>query len=223
MDDRIEYSYNNENLGFGKAHNLCIRKILNKSSYHLVLNPDVFFKRGVLEGLKAFMDTNKDVGLVAPKIVYPNGDLQYSCRLLPQPFDFWIRQLPIFRNIFSKRVHFQELQFTNYNQIMDVPFLLGCFMFVRTPVFSTVGMFDERYFMYLEDLDLTRTIHATHRTVFFPSVEVFHIYAKESHRNLKLLKVHLESLISYYNKWGWLSLGKTSRINKEIVKKLKRI
>lgn len=219
-DERVEYIFNNKNLGFGMAHNICIKKAENTSSYHLILNPDVYFNSGVLEELKQYMDQNPDIGLISPKVLYPDGSIQYSCRLLPQPFDFWIRQVGFLRKIFIKRVRTQELQFTGYDKIMEVPFILGCFMLIRTGVFSKIGMFDNRFFMYLEDLDLTRRIHAKYKTIFYPHVNIYHVYAKESRRNMKLLKIHLESLVGYFNKWGWFSSKEISRVNKEILSKL---
>lgn len=219
-DERIEYIYNNANLGFGKAHNICIQKIEQTSSYHLILNPDVYFNAGVLEELKLYMDINSEVGLVSPQVLYPDGTIQYSCRLLPKPVDFLIRRLKPLSKIYKNREKSQELQFTGYNKEMDVPFILGCFMLIRNSVFSEVGMFDDRYFMYLEDLDLCRRIHSKHRTVFYPLVFIYHIYGKESRRNIRLLKIHLESLIKYFNKWGWISYEETNKINNDALSKL---
>ena len=93
IDNRITYIFNNANLGFGKAHNIAIRKSIEENiPYHLVLNPDIYFERGVLEELYNFMENNLDVGLVMPKVLYPDGKLQYLCKLLPTPFDLFGRR-----------------------------------------------------------------------------------------------------------------------------------
>jgi len=74
LDDRIIYIYNNANLGYGRAHNIAIKKSIDENTpYHLILNPDVYFNRGVLEELYKFMEMNKDVGLVIPKVLYSDG------------------------------------------------------------------------------------------------------------------------------------------------------
>jgi len=88
MDSRIEYIFNNANLGYGSAHNIAIKKSIESGvPYHLVLNPDVYFNSGVIEALYNYMQSNPDVGLIMPKVLYPDGSIQYLCKLLPTPFD----------------------------------------------------------------------------------------------------------------------------------------
>ncbi len=71
---RITYIFNNKNLGYGSAHNVAIREAMEQQSlYHLVLNPDVYFNTGVIEALLNYMEVNQDVGLVMPKVLYPDG------------------------------------------------------------------------------------------------------------------------------------------------------
>ncbi len=76
-------------------------------------------------------------------------------------------------------------------------------MFVRTTVFEKVGGFDERFFMYAEDVDLSRRIHRNYKTIFYPKVSITHEYEKGSYTNYKLLKYHITSLFKYFCKWGW--------------------
>jgi len=68
---------------------------------------------------------------------------------------------------------------------------------------APVGWFDERFFMYMEDVDLVRRIGDVSDAVYLPSVQVKHAYAKGSYRSRKLLGYHLRSAILYFNKWGW--------------------
>jgi len=127
LDNRIEYIFNNAYLGFGKAHNIALRKSIEEDiPYHLVLNPDVYFDEGVLEDLYDFMEKNPDVRLVMPKVLYPNGEIQYVCKLLPTPFDLFGRRFlnfRLFKNYIEKRNENCELRFTGYNKIMEVPYL----------------------------------------------------------------------------------------------------
>lgn len=204
MDERIEYIFNNANLGYGSAHNIAIRKSLAAGvPYHLVLNPDVYFEEDVLPKLLTHMEQNKDVGNIMPQILYPNGEKQYLCKLLPTPTDLILRRFIPFHSWKEKRNERYELRSSGYDKIMNVPSLSGCFMFLRISVLEEVGLFDEKYFMYLEDTDLNRRIHSRYKTVFYPEAEIFHEYAKESYRNYKLLKYHIRSAIHYFNKWGW--------------------
>lgn len=214
-DNNIEYIFNNANIGFGAGHNIAIQKVLGLSKYHLVTNPDVYFAGGNLEKLYDFMENNKDVGLVMPKILYPDGSLQYLCKKLPTPFDLMGRRfLPDFlKPLFQKRLTDFELRDMNYNEIVEVPYLSGCFMFIRTAIFKEIGMFDERFFMYLEDTDLCRRIGEKYKTIYYPEAVVYHDYAKESYKNKKLLIVHANSAIKYFNKWGWFFDKNRKKLN----------
>ncbi len=89
----VKYIYNNSNLGYGRAHNIALRKSLAANiPYHLVVNPDISFESEILKSIVKFMDNNADVGHLMPKVFYPNGDLQYLCKLLPTPTDLIFRR-----------------------------------------------------------------------------------------------------------------------------------
>lgn len=223
LDSRIEYIYNNANLGYGKAHNIALRKSIEDNvPYHLVLNPDVYFERGILEKLYEFMEENKDVGLVMPKVLYPSGEIQYLCKLIPTPMDLILRRFIPIKSWKEKRNYIYELRFTGYNNIMNVPYLSGCFMFLRVSVLKEIGLFDERYFMYLEDTDLSRRIHRKCKTIYYPYVHIIHEYDKGSYKNVKLLIYHIKSAIKYFNKWGWLFDKEREEVNSKVLRELKR-
>ncbi len=217
--ERVEYIYNGRNLGYGAAHNIAIQKAMKVSKYHLVLNPDVEFDPAVISRLIKFMDQHNDVGLVMPKVLYPNGDMQYLCKMLPSPTHLFMRRFipgPV-KRVFKKMLDKYELKNKDYNSIMETPNLSGCFMFIRTNVFKEVGMFDERYFLYLEDTDLCRRINERYRTVYYPIVSIVHGYSKASYRSLRLMKMHLRSSIQYFNKWGWFNDKERASINTSIL------
>lgn len=219
-DKRIKYIFNNANVGFGAGHNIAIKKSLNLSKYHLVLNPDIYFEKGELEEIYGFMELNDDIGGVMPRVLYPDGSIQHLCKLLPTPCDLIFRRFLPFKSLKEKRNNFYELQFTGYEAI-DVPCLSGCFMFIRTEVFKRVGLFDERFFMYLEDFDLSRRINRHYRIVYYPKAVVYHRYEKGSYKNLKLLKYHIESAIKYFNKWGWFFDKERNLTNRRTLESLK--
>lgn len=220
LDRRINYISNSKNIGFGKAHNIAImRSIKENVKYHIVLNPDIYFNENVIDELYDYMEANPDVGLVMPKILYPSGETQYLCKLLPTPFDLIFRRFLPFEKLKEKRNNTYELRFTGYNKIMNVPYLSGCFMFLRTKALEDVGGFDERFFMYLEDTDLSRRLHKKYKTIFYPHVCVYHEFAKGSYKSKKLLLIHLMSAIAYFNKWGWFFDKDRDTINKNFLNK----
>ncbi|MEC7756006.1 MAG: glycosyltransferase family 2 protein [Bacteroidota bacterium] len=215
-DSRIEYIFANGNNGFGAGHNIVIKKKSRLGKYHLVLNPDVYYEAGVVENLVKFMDENEDVGLCMPNVRYPNGQLQYLAKLLPTPLNLLGRFLRLERfNKTSKEIY--EMRFSGYDKVMSVPYLSGCFMFIRSEVLSKVGGFDEGFFMYCEDIDLSRRIGMESETSFYPYVNIYHEFQKGSSKSIKLMIIHIKSAIHYFNKWGWFSDDERNRINKAAI------
>lgn len=213
-DDRVEYIFNRRNLGFGAAHNIALtRSMTENHTYHLVMNPDVYFGDGTIEKICDFMDSNSDVGLLTPKVLYPDGSTQYLCKLLPSPWQLMLRRFLPLKRILDERNKIYELRFTSYDRIMDVPYLSGCFMFLRTKVLKDVGLFDERFFLYFEDVDLCRRINSRGRTVYFPHAVICHHYQKGSYKKFYLLRHHLVSAIKYFRKWGAFFDGDRRQIN----------
>ena len=217
----IYYIFNNENMGYGKAHNIAIKKSIEQGlSYHIILNPDIIIKKGSLEKLTEYMEQHPEVGNIMPKIIYPDGELQYLCKLLPSPIDLIFRRfIPIknWKEAINKRY---ELHSFGYDQIMNIPNLSGCFMFLRTEALKQVGLFDENIFMYLEDIDLNRRIHSKYKTIYYPDATVIHEHQKESYKSKRLLKAHIQSAIYYFNKYGWFFDKERTNINKNVFKEL---
>lgn len=199
----VHYFFNGKNLGYGTAHNLAMTESLNKSEYHLVLNPDVCFKPCVIEQLVHFMDFHTRAGLVMPRVVNSEGKVQMLCKLLPTPFNLALRRFFPFESWFQNLNSKYEMSETGYDQVMNVPFLSGCFMFFRTEALQKVGLFDEQFFLYAEDTDLSRRMHAQYDTLYFPNVEIQHIHARGSYKDFNLTIQNIKSAFQYFNKWGW--------------------
>ena len=218
---KIRYIHN-ANLGYGSSHNLAMQEAIEEGSdYHVVLNPDIYFEARVLPELVDYMDSNTDVGYILPRVTYPNGDLQYLCKLLPTPFDLIFRRfLPRTKSLMRHNERY-ELRHSGYDKIMNPPCLSGCFMFMRLSTLKENNMFfDEKYFMYCEDFDLMRRIHSIAKTIYYPKVSIVHNHAKESYKNRKMLMTHIKSAIKYFNKFGWFFDKERNLINKKILKEI---
>ena len=219
----IHYIFNNENMGYGKAHNIAIKKSMEQGlPYHIVLNPDVVIQEGALEKLTLYMNEHPEVGNIMPKIIYPDGQLQYLCKLLPSPIDLIFRRFIPFKKWRDKINQKYELHSFRYDKKINIPNLSGCFMFLRTKALEKVGLFDENIFMYLEDIDLNRRIHRAYKTIFFPEAVVVHEYQKASYKNIKLLKVHIKSAIYYFNKYGWFFDKERKIINAQTLQEIEK-
>ncbi len=213
-NERVEYIFNDANVGYGAGHNIAIRRAMPVTKYHLVLNPDVSFNNGTLETIYNFMEANPGTGHVMPTIKYPDGSLQYTCKLLPTPFDLIFRRfLPA--ALIKQRTAYFEMHSSGYNKIMEVPYLSGCFMFLRIAALEKAGLFDECFFMYPEDIDLTRRIRRFYKTIFFPGAEIVHRYERGSYKNLDLLWIHITNMIKYFNKWGWVFDKERRQVNRQ--------
>lgn len=222
-DSRIKYIHNPSNPGFGAAHNIAIKKSIELGSvYHLVLNPDVYFEKSTIEKIVQYMDSNPYIGNLMPKVYYPDGAIQYLCKLLPTPYDWIGRRFNPFKKMVDNRNELFELRFTGYNKIMEVPYLSGCFMFLRLEAIKKVGLFDENIFMYGEETDLCRRlISEGYKTIFFPDVTITHVFEKGSHKSWKLTWIGIKSAFYYFNKWGWIFDKQRKQINKQTLHKLK--
>lgn len=216
----VNYIFNGENLGFGKAHNRVLSQCLDRSMYHLVLNPDVYFKPDVLEKLFLFMEEHPRAGLVMPRVKYPDGRLQMLCKLLPTPFNLATRRFFPFPKWMKKMNDTYELKESGYNQLMNVPFLSGCFMLMRTEALKKTGLFDERFFLYAEDTDLSRRIHRQFKTMFYPFAEIYHIHARGSYKDASLTLHNLVSAIKYFKKWGWFLDEERKIINETAIQSI---
>lgn len=214
----FSYRHNPNNPGFGASHNLGF-SLASDSDYHFILNPDVYFGTDVISGLASYLDEHPDVALVSPQILYPNGSLQRLCKLLPNPLNLFARR---FVPPLSRYLDYNfELRWFNYDALADIPYMSGCFMAIRSSAFARVGGFDDRFFMYLEDTDLSRRLLKEGRLVFNPQHTVYHVFEKASYHNPRLLRAHIASAIYYFNKWGWIFDGERRRINRKTVQQLK--
>ncbi len=218
---KVEYIFNPSNPGFGTAHNIAIKKAIELNShYHLVLNPDVYFENSIIDSLLKFMMDYPNIGNVMPKVLYPDGQLQFLCKFLPTPYDWIGRRFNPFKKMVEKRNDYFEMRFTGYNKIMDVPYLSGCFMFLRVDALKKIGFFDERIFMYGEETDICRRlIDGGYRTVFYPKAIIYHHFEKGSHKSFRLTKIGIQSAVYYFNKWGWFFDRRRKEINRQILKK----
>ena len=215
----VLYIFTGRNLGYGSGHNIALKKAISKGYvYHVVLNPDVCFDENVLPILCEYMEKNMNVGNVLPEVISSFGEKQKLAKLLPTPFDLLFRRFVPIKALRDWHNKTYELRSFNDNSIINAPFLSGCFMLLRTSALLKVGLFDEKFFMYLEDVDLNRRIHSLYKTHFYPHVSIYHRHDKGSYRKWKLMLYHVSSAIRYFNKWGWFIDYDRKKINNVVLK-----
>lgn len=191
------------NPGYGAAHNTAMRLALQRgATHHLIVNTDIRFGPEVIPSLMHYFSEHPETGMLHPRMVDEHGNLQMSVRMLPTPWDLILRRfLP--SGWFTKRRQTYLLAHISHSQPFTAPYLEGSFMLVNMKAIEECGGFDERFFMYPEDIDLTRRIYALRPTVYYPIVTVTHLHRRASYRSWRMLKIHCVNMIKYFNKWGW--------------------
>lgn len=201
--EKVRYMFMGSNLGYGKAHNIALRdSAYHKTEMHLVMNSDIRVAAEDIDAMHDWMLTNPQVGQLMPKVLNPDGSQQYLAKRLPTPLDvFGRRFLP--KWMMRSRNTRYELRDMDLSRPINAPYLSGCFMMLRTKAVVEAGLFDERYFMYPEDMDLTRTIHRNYLTLYYPAWTIVHEHAQASYKDKHMLRIHIQNMCRYFNKWGW--------------------
>ncbi|WP_231458841.1 MULTISPECIES: glycosyltransferase [unclassified Pedobacter] len=222
IGERIVYIHNPHNPGFGSSHNVAIEMSISKGNqFHFIINPDIHFDDNVVETMIDFMGNDQSIGMMMPKVLNENGSLQNLPKLLPTPMSIVWRKLGAPRIFYSNFINKYELRFVPTDRIYNAPVLSGCFTLLNLAAIKEVGMYDDRFFMYFEDWDLSRRMHARYKTVYFPTVSVYHGYESGANKSAKLFKIFLNSAFSYFNKWGWLFDKERGEINSNALKQFR--
>ena len=210
---KLRYMHMPANLGYGKAHNVALREsAYYKTDFHLVMNSDVRVKAEDIDAMHDWMVANPQVGQLMPKVVNPDGTQQYLAKRLPSPIDvFGRRFLPA--KWMARRNKRYELRDRDLSRPINAPYLSGCFMFLRTKAAVEAGLFDEHYFMYPEDIDLTRSIHRNYLTLYYPAWTIVHAHTQASYKDKHMLQIHIQNMCRYFNKYGWLIDRERRRFN----------
>lgn len=195
----VRYLFSGKNLGFGAGHNLAFKNVHQKSDMHLIINPDTYFSGDNIKDMLVWMSENKEISLAVPKVTFPDGTLQNTIRNIPTIMTLIKRRLN-FNGMFDSFVKRDEFQEIEFKEVSEIPFAHGCFFLFRTDVYSTLKGFDERFFMYMEDVDIFIRAKKFGKTVINPKYKIYHEYRKGSSKSLKLLLWHISSAIKFFIK-----------------------
>lgn len=194
---QVEVVALNENIGFGAGHNKAVRMV--DSDYHVIINPDIVFIENSIKKMVDYLENNEDIGVLSPKICFPDGREQILGKKDPH-----------FKYILASRLRGDEpgtllkkyaMLDCDLTKPIDIENASGCFMVFRTSILKKIDGFDERYFMYFEDADITRKARKYSRVVYYPEAVVSHVWNRDSKHNFKLLAIHIHSMLKYYWKW----------------------
>ena len=197
---------NPDNPGYGRAVNRLVEQLGPLPPYIGVLNTDLSWESGSFEQLLAWLQQHPQVSLAVPQILDEQGTPQKLCKRHPTVLGLFSRRfLPngLKPGWLKRYDRWYVMADQNYQEVFEAPYLSGCCMLIRSEAFRRVGGFDERYFLYLEDADLTRSLAREGRCVHLPVASVVHGWGRGNYRNLRLMAVNLTSAWHYFRKWGW--------------------
>ena len=200
----IEYLAIGKNVGFGAGHNYILGKIENLSNHHLILNPDVSFKSMVIPNLIAKLNRHEIVSMIAPKVRFPDGKHQFSCRRYPKIPELLARRFQFLEPLFTSFIKKGKYQDKELQSSFFAEYIAGCFHLYKTEDFIKLKGFDERYFLYMEDVDICRKIeNLDKQKLYYPKEEIIHVLKQGSSKDFNLFIRHTTSAIKYFLKWGF--------------------
>lgn len=204
QDARFRLFEGHGNIGYGRGHNLSI--LQSSSDYHLVLNPDVTLSDETLvQGLQYMKQTPQVVAL-SPAVRDGAGNRQYVCKRFPTVLDFLLRGFApgFLKSMFSRRLARYEMRdLSDESASTNIPIISGCFMLFRTAVLHAVSGFDENYFLYFEDFDLSLRVHDKGALAYLPSMHIVHLGGHSARKGFAHIRMFARSGIRFYNTHGW--------------------
>jgi len=190
-----------DNVGFPKGNNIGMR--VAKGRYILLLNPDTEVIDNALLTMVAYMENHRDVGVVGGKLIYPDGSIQSSRRRFPNLItglfeSTWLE--PFAPNRVLEQYYAQDLA---KDKPVDVDWLMGACLMVRSEVVGQIGLMDEAYFMYSEELDWCRRIkEANWRVIYLPSAVIMHHEGKSSEQAVVSRHINYQrAKLRYFRKY----------------------
>lgn len=204
---KFRYELNPDgNAGFGNAHNFAFAA-LPDAEFHAVMNPDVRFEPSAIGHLIRALQKDRETVLVAPALFYPNGERQRLCKRYPTiraliARRFMSRSLADWFNLNVDADYF-EMSDCDYAKPIEPEFMSGALMFFRRSAYVRLKGFDERFFLYFEDCDITLRAREIGRALYVPEARVIHDWARGSHRSKFLTWITIVSLVKLFNKHGW--------------------
>ncbi len=202
-----------ENVGFGKLVNSAIKKA--KGEYLFIINADILAEeKKTIEKMLEYIEKNSDVGMVGPKLLNVNNTVQQSCFRFYTPLTVICRRTALGKTFFGKKIlnYFLMKDVFDKGEITEpipVDWLMGSAMMVRKSDLEKVGVFDESFFMYFEDVDWARRFWENGlKVVYFPKSVMYHYHFQSSKKKSlfdsllsKYARIHIKSALKYFIKY----------------------
>ena len=199
-----------ENVGYSRAVNLGLKK--SSGQYILVLNADIISFEGTISKMVNFMENHSQVGMIGPQLINFNNTVQDSC------YQFITPKTILYRRTFLGRLPFAKKTLRNFlmkdwdhQSTKQVDWLLGAALMVRRAALDKIGLMDERFFLYCEDVDWSRRFwEKGYQVVYFPEAKMAHYHRRLSADRKGILgifnpatRIHIKSALKYFFKYDF--------------------
>lgn len=201
---QVKLIKNNENLGFAAAANMAIKQAQGK--YLLIFNPDIIVKQtDSIQVLYDFMETYPEAGIVGGQLIYPDGQIQHSCSLYQTPF-YVLASRTYFgeKEWGQKIISKHRMRWWPHNHVREVDWFVGACMMFRREVIEEIGLMDEAYFMYCEDMDFCyRAKQAGWQVYYVPDAKFIHKHLRHSAKKFfsRPALEHMRSGLTFFLKY----------------------
>ncbi len=192
------------NVGYGRGNNAALRFV--QGEYLLIVNPDNTLPHDAIEKMLQALQAHPDAGIVGPALIHPDGSVRPSARKFPRIIDLLRKRLwpERWQADYNKTMAEMQLQ-----ESVDVDWLVGACLLMKTELFRTLGGYDKRYFLFFEDIDICRRAHALGKKVLYlPHVRALDRKTRLSGSTAfslltkKTTRIHLQSALQYFWKWN---------------------
>jgi len=200
----VLYSAQASNRGFGYGHNTVLP--LLTSDFHLVLNPDVELEGDTLRAGILTLQQGDDIALASPMVLGGNGAQEFLCKRYPSVLVLFLRGFAprMVRRLFQQRLADYEMRdMCSGSQQVNVAIASGCFMLMRTATLRAVRGFNDDFFLYFEDFDLSLRLREQGRLVFDPAMRIVHHGGYAANKGWLHLKYFISSAVMFFNRHGW--------------------
>lgn len=201
---QIQFVKPEKNLGYGGGHNLVLNKEMGDG--HLVLNPDVILHESAISLSLNHLVENSQTVMITPNARNEYNEKQYLCKQYPSLFVLFLRGFaPRFiKNLFRTLLAKYELRgFTEEAENRSIQIASGCYMFLRTRAYQEAEGFDDRFFLYMEDFDLSLRLAKIGEIVYLPQVKIIHYGGQASRKGWLHIKLFVLSTFKFFNKYKW--------------------
>lgn len=206
---RVKLIKSKSNRGFGAGHNLSLQK--SEAKYALIMNPDIVILNDAVSQLYNFMERETQCGIAGPKLIYPDLTVQPSCHPWPKFITPLYRRTLLSRTAWGfKKTKYYDMLDYDHKEAKKVDWLVGACLMIRKTVWDKIQGFDERYFLYCEDIDICRKCwNAEFEIWHVPKAKMIHYHKRLSaqkkwRRSIfnKSSRIHIQSHLKYFKKWG---------------------